>query len=75
MLRFEYVQYGEFHDPEYKIRDDEDNEYIGYLYYNETWLFTSDGTWGLSWEYLNEISDKLKELKASTQSQQILGVF
>ena len=73
MLRFEFVQDGEFEDPQYYIYDDEDNEYVGFIYYNEGWLFNSSNTWGLSYGFLRDISDKLEYLEESTKQQRILG--
>lgn len=73
MLKFEYVQDGEYKDPYYQI---EIEEVIagGIEYFN--------GEWGLDWIYglltsetLDKISEKIKQLNKSTRSQRILGVF
>jgi len=38
-LTFEFIQHGEFDDPEYEIIDN-DGDYLGYLFYEKGWLFT-----------------------------------
>lgn len=62
MLRFEFIQPGEFDDPEYFVND-ADNDHVGYIYFIDgEWLFTTANDWCLSYDYFDEISAKLKQL-------------
>lgn len=74
-LIFEFIQLDEFDDPEYDVIDDLDGEVIGFICFNDYWLFTSSNSWGLSSYDLIDIADKIHELDESTRSQRILGVF
>lgn len=76
MLKFEFVQHSEFDDPEYYITDDEDGEYVGFIYYLDGgWMFMSSASWGIGFGYLLRVVNKINELNRSTKQQRILGVF
>lgn len=75
MLKFEFVQGGEFDNPKHDVIDD-DGEWVGYIYYDGGgWLFTPSRKWGLYSGCLTTIASKLEELDKNTKSQRILGVF
>lgn len=73
MLRFKFVQDGEFCDPIYKVIH-ENGDSIGELVLdNGLWygeLYSSCGH-----RIFSEISEKIKELNEATKQQRILGVF
>ncbi len=73
MLKFEFVQGSEFSNPLYDVYDDDD--FMGDIFYNKSWIFQSSNEWGSGEDILKEIANKIHELNESTMNQRILGVF
>lgn len=77
MLKFEFIQPGEFGNPYYGIVN-KNKLTGGSLYFHiksKQWSFSWEIHRGLTAESLREIADKLDELNESTRAQRILGVF
>lgn len=77
MLKFEFVQPGEFDLPYYSIKNKCGN-IGGELFYHlkhKIWAFMFYSERGLTSDSLEQIAAKLKQLNQATQSQRILGVF
>ena len=78
MLKYEFVQGGEFDNPQYNvIFYNEIDEYLaGYLYYsNGYWNYADYNRYGLPAHLMIEIGEKMEELDRSVESQLFLGRF
>lgn len=75
MLKFEFVQPGEFEDPRYEVIQNKIQTLGGIVFDGEHWTYDDYSYFYLDSGDMDEISAKLKQLNQSTKSQRILGVF
>ena len=79
MLKYEFVQVGEFNDTQYDVRflfSNGKDESMGYLYFKGgNWNFAGAGEYGLPAHLMIEIGNKMKELDRSFEEQLFLGRF
>jgi hypothetical protein len=78
MLKYEFVQGGEFSDPQYEvIFYNEVDEYpVGYLYFSDgNWNYADHNDYGLPAHLMIEIGKKMKEFDESVRKQLFLGRF
>jgi len=78
MLKYEFVQGGEFDRPQYQvIFYNEVREYlVGYLYFSGGyWNYSDYGQYGLPAHLMIEIGEKMEEFDRSVESQLFLGRF
>lgn len=78
MLKYEFVQGGEFNDPQYEvIFYEEVDEYpVGYLYFKGgNWNYADYNRYGLPAHLMIEIGNKMKEFDESVKKQLFLGRF
>ena len=78
MLKYEFVQGGEFDRPQYQvIFYNEVREYlVGYLYFSGGyWNYTDYGAYGLPAHLMIEIGNKMNEFDKSVEEQLFLGRF
>ena len=79
MLKYEFVQGGEFDNPQYEVIffNDSGDEYVaGYLYYsNGYWNYADHNEYGLPAHLMIEIGNKMKEFDESVKKQLFLGRF
>ena len=76
MLKYEFVQGGEFSDPQYDVRflfSSGKDKIMGYLYYKGgNWNFAGEG---LPAHLMIEIGNKMNEFDESVRKQLFLGRF
>lgn len=79
MLKYEFVQDGEFGKPQYDVKFLFLNgiaESIGYLYFKGGyWNFSSLSVYGLPAHLMIEIGEKMEEFNESVRKQLFLGRF
>jgi hypothetical protein len=78
MLKYEFLQGGEFSDHQYDvIFFNEIDEYpIGYLYFSGgNWNYADYGQYGLPSGLMIEIANKMEEFDKSVKEQLFLGKF
>jgi len=79
MLKYNFVQGGEFSDPRYDVRflfSSGKDEIMGYLYFKgDNWNFAGEGEYGLPAHLMIEIGKKMEEFDESVKKQLFLGRF
>ena len=80
MLKFEFVQPGEFEEPYYAVSEFDTKtdsiQEIGRIeHFDYEWLYADNGSFVFAPKGLIGISNKINELNQATQAQRILGVF
>ena len=73
MLKFEFVQPGEFEEPCYEATYEGDC--LGYMVFGNNWKYEDGGSFRIPSNGLRSLAEKLEQLNQSTKSQRILGVF
>ncbi len=65
MLKFEFVQPGEFDDPWYEVTDDE-NDVVGGIYFLDgIWWWSDSGECYLDAKTMCDVADKLNQLNGA----------